>query len=198
MLVGLLRLQVDGEEGMGSGGLGVHVGGSGGSVAEPNLHILLHDVGVVDLDLQQILDENPLVRALLQLHLGLDVLAQQVVDFLIVYLNEAAPDQVSLLCVIFGDGHDLREGPGDDALALLATGSHHGVGFAAARLPVGEYCSIVTIEHIVDQREGTLLVQQGLRRVSGEDEIVGETLGWLFGVGLGQVDGVILGVNLDD
>lgn len=135
---------------MGSGGLAVHIGGPGGTVAESDLHIFLHDIGVVDLDFSEIFDEDSFVGALLQLHPGLHILSQQVMDFFIVNFDETAPNEMGLGSIAFGDSHDLAEGPGDNTLALLGGGAHHGVRFAAAGLPVGEDGAVITVEYVVD------------------------------------------------
>lgn len=77
---------------MGSRALIVHIGCPDSSVLEANIHVLLHFRNGVHLYLVQIFNEDPLFRTLLELHLGLDVLAEQIMDLFIVNFDEAAPD----------------------------------------------------------------------------------------------------------
>ena len=145
-LVSFLGLDINHEQTMRARRLIVHICSASGPIAEPNLHVLLHDFGVVHFDLRQIFYEYALFWAFLQLHLGLDVLAQQIMDFLIVDLDERTADEVGLRLIGFRDRDYLGESPRDDALALFRVGNaHHGVGLAAAGLPVGEDGAVVAI-----------------------------------------------------
>lgn len=148
---------------MGSRGLGVHIGGSGGSVGETDIHVLLHGGDGVDLELGEVLDEDALVGALLEVHSGLDVLPEEIVDLLVVDFNKTATYEVGLRCVVLSFGYDLAEGPGDDAPTLVAAGvAHHGVGFPTAGLTVGEDGPVVAVEDALDEEEGTLFVDATL------------------------------------
>ena len=148
---------------MGSRGLGVHIGGSGGPVGEADIHVLLHGGDGVDLELGEVLDEDALVGTLLEVHSGLDVLPEEIVDLLVVDFNKTATYKVGLRCVVLSFGYDLAEGPGDDAPALIAAGiAHHGVGLPAAGLTVGEDGPVVAVEDALDEEEGTLFVDATL------------------------------------
>lgn len=47
--------------------------------------------------------------------------------------------------VTFSNGHYLAKCPWYDAFALLCACPHHGVRFAAACLPIGEYGTVISI-----------------------------------------------------
>lgn len=112
---------------------------------------MLHLGYGIHLDLQEVLHEDPLIGTLLEIHPGLVILAQQVVDLLIVDLDEATADEVVLRCIVLGDGYDLTERTGNDALGLLGViSTHHGMRLAAARLSICEDSSIVSVQHIVN------------------------------------------------
>lgn len=114
-------------------------------------------------------------------------------DFFIVNLNEAASNEVSLACLILGDGDDLAEGTRDDSFAFLAlVTTHHRMRLSAAGLPIGEDCSIVPVDYAINQREGTLLVYQTLSAVGGKDIIKREAFRLLFGILLDEIDLVVL------
>lgn len=114
-------------------------------------------------------------------------------DLFIVNLNEAASNEVSLACLILGDGDDLAEGTRDDSFAFLAlVATHHRMRLSAAGLPIGENCSIVPVDYAIDQREGTLLVNQTLSAVGGKDIIKREAFRLLFGILLDEIDLVVL------
>ena len=146
LIVIFLRIDVDGEDAVRPRRLSIHVGSSGGSVIESDVHILFHTGNGIDFELGEVFDENALVGAFLELHLGLDVLAEQVVDFLVVDFNETATYEVSLGGVVFGLGYYLTECSGDDSPVLLAAGhAHHGVSLAASGLSVGKDGAVVAI-----------------------------------------------------
>lgn len=149
--------------------------------------------------LREILHKDSFVRAFLELHLELDVLPEQVVDLFVVDLDEAAADEVGLGGVVLGDGHDLAEGSGDDALSFLTcTSAHHGMSLAATCLPIGKDSPIIAVEHTFDQCEGALLVDGALCGIGGEDCVEGEAFGLLFCVIADEVDLVIFGVDFHD
>jgi len=53
--------------------------------------------------------------------------------------------------IIFGDGYDLIERTRNYTFWLLwLIGAHHGVGFTAASLSIGEDGAIVSVKHVVD------------------------------------------------
>ena len=86
-----------------------------------------------------------------------------------------------LLSVAAGEVDDLTEGAGDDAAWLLSLGcAHHGVGLAAAGLPIREDGAIVAFDDAVDEREGSLLVDIALCGVGAEYVVEGEWLGHFF------------------
>ena len=159
LLVVLLRVDVDGENAVGAGRFGVHVGRADGSTFEPDFHVFFHFGNGVDLQLQQVLDEKALFGTLLEVHFSLGVPAEQIVNLLVIDFDEAAADEVGLGGVVLGDGDDLAEGARDYPLALVALiGPHHRVRFAATRLPVREDRPVVPVQHVVYQRERRLLV----------------------------------------
>lgn len=152
---------------MGPRALIVHIGCPDSPVLEAHIHVLLHFRDGIHLYLHQIFNENPLIRTLLELHLCLDILAEEVVDLLIVNFDEAAPDQMCLRCIVFCDGDYLTEGTRDYASSLLGVRStYHRMCLSAACLAIGEDGAIVTIEHVFHEREGTLLVYITLRGLS--------------------------------
>ena len=74
-----------------------------------------------------------------------------------------------------GEVDDLTKCPGDDAPRLFAfCWAHHGVGFAASGLPVGENRPIVPFDDAIDQRERSLLINVALSRISAEHMVKGE------------------------
>jgi hypothetical protein len=96
--------------------------------------------------LGQIFHKNPFIWTFLQVHPHLAVLAQQIMDFLIVYFDETAANEVSLGSIILCDGDNLAKGAGNDSTHLLTVwNAHHCEGFAAAGLPVSEDGAIVAI-----------------------------------------------------
>ena len=182
---------------MGARGLSVHVGGPGGPVGKTNIHVLLHGGDGVDFKLGEVLDEDALVGTFLEVHPGLDVLPEEVVDLLVVDFYKTATYEVSLRCVVFGFGNDLAEGPGDDPAALVATGvAHHGVRFPATGLSIGEDGPVVAVEDALDQEEGTLLVDATLCGVWREDVVEGEVLGLLFVIFFFEIDRLVLHVGV--
>ena len=70
-------------------------------------------------------------------------------NLLVIYLDEAAADEMGLGCVVFSYCYYLTECSWNDASGLLTLSSHHRVGFTAACLPIREDSSIVTVEHIL-------------------------------------------------
>lgn len=110
-----MRVDIDGEDAVGTGTLFVHVSLTNSAIFEANLHIVLHFGYGIYLHLYQILHEDTFIWALFQLHLKFDVFPQQIVDLLVVNLDKAAPDQMSLRCIIFCDSYNLTERSGNDA-----------------------------------------------------------------------------------
>ena len=109
---------------------------------------------------------------LLEFHLGLGVLAEQIVNLLVVDFNETATDEMSFGGIVVCYGNNLLESSGDDPLGLLAlVASHHGMGLSASGLPVCEDGAVVAFQNIIDQGKGTLLVDEGLCAVGGENII---------------------------
>ena len=149
--------------------LSIHVGGSGGSVIESDVHIFLHAGNRVDFKVGEVFHEDALVRTFLELHLGFDVLPEQVMDFFVVDFDETATYEMSLRGVVFGLGYDLTECPGDDSPVLLATGdSHHGMGLAAAGLSVGKDSPVVAVKDALDEEESALLVDHTLSGIGSK------------------------------
>ena len=102
-------------------------------------------------------------------------------------------------CIIFCHGYYLTERSWNYTLELFVIGhTHHRVGFTAACLPICKDCSIVTVEDIVDQGKGTLLVYKTLKRLRSEDAIEGETFGLLLIIFSIQVYLIILVVDFYD
>lgn len=133
---------------------------------------MLHFGGGLYLNLGEVLDKDPLFGRLLELHPGLDVLAEQVMNFLIIDFDKAATDEMGLTGIALGECHDLTEGPRNDTLLLLAVlNSHHGMRLATPGLPVRENRTIVPLEHIVDKGKGRLLVNEALGRLHVENVI---------------------------
>jgi hypothetical protein len=178
-------------------GLCVHVGCPNRSIFEACLHILLHLGNAIDFQLKKVLHEYTLFRALFQLHPSLHILAQEIVNLLVIYLNEAAAYEMILCCLTLSKSYDLAKGSGDDSLALFALATaHHRVSFTAASLPVGEDCAVVAIENTVNEGECGLLVDQGLGALRPEYVIVREALGRFLGVFFEEMNLFAVRVNL--
>lgn len=72
-------------------------------------------------------------------------------DLLIIDLDKTATYKVSLGSIILGDGNDLLEGPWyDSAGFLILIAAHHGMGFSASGLAVGEDGAVVPLDDVVD------------------------------------------------
>lgn len=67
---------------------------------------------------------------------------------------------MSLGVIAFCDCHYLFESSGNNSLALVRVGTHHGMGFSTTCLPVRKYGAVISIKYIVNQREGTLLINR--------------------------------------
>lgn len=120
-------------------------------------------------------------------------------DLLVIDFNETATDKVSLGCIVLGDSYDLLEGSGNNASSLFVlVSSHHGMGLSAPGLSVGEDGAVVPFDDVVDEREGALFVNKGLRAFGAKDIVEGKGLGLLFVVFLFEVDLVVFGVQFDD
>lgn len=118
---------------MGPRRLLIHLSLPDSPIFKADLHILLHFCCGLHNNLGELLHEDSPFGALPELLLLLDVLAQEVMDLLVVDLDEAAPHHVVLYALGPRDGHDLAEGTGDDAaLCLGAWQAHHCECFAAA------------------------------------------------------------------
>lgn len=118
VLVNLALLDPDGENAVGPGGFFVHGGLPNDPVFVPDFHVPLHVRNVFGQVNRQILHDQP-VGGFLQVYPGLDILAQQVVDFFVVNFNEGALDQVLLVHLAVRNGHNLVECPWNDAHRLL-------------------------------------------------------------------------------
>ena len=69
------------------------------------------------------------------------------------------------------------------------------MGLAASSLPIRKNGAVVAVEHILNQGEGALLVDETLKSVWGEHAVEGERFGLLLDVLADQKDLVILGVD---
>lgn len=70
--------------------------------------------------------------------------------FLVVDFHKTASNQMRFAGIIFCNCYDLTEGSWDDASRfVVGIEAHHGVSFTASRLAIGEYGSIVSIQHVV-------------------------------------------------
>jgi len=176
----------------------IHVSSSNSSILKTDLHILFHLRYAVNFYLQQILHKDSLFRWFLQLFLLLAVFTQQVMYFFIVYLYETASNKMGFTYLIFCNSYNLWESSGNDSFALLAfIGSHHGVCLTTTCLTICKDSSIIAVEDTINERKGTLLIDEVLGWVRGEDEVEGEALGWFLGLLFEEVNLVIGGVDLD-
>jgi len=150
LLIALLWVNVDGKDAVGAWGFGVHVGCSGGSVLEAHFHVLLHFRDIVDLYLSQVFHKNTFLRTFFQLHSGLSVFAQQVMDFLVVDFYETAANEMGFRSVIVGYCDYLAESTRDDSSWFLSIASHHGMGFTTSSLAIGEDGAVVSIQNVFD------------------------------------------------
>jgi hypothetical protein len=124
----------------------IHISGSDCPVFKADIHILLHLGYTVDFYLQQIFHEDSFFWAFLQLHFSLGVLAEQVMDLLIVDFDEAASDKMRLFGIVLGDSYDLAEGAGNDTSTFFVfVAAHHRMRLTASRLAVCKYSSIIPI-----------------------------------------------------
>jgi len=198
-LVVLLGVDVDGEDAVRPRRLRVHIGGPNRPTLKSQLHVVFHLGNGVHFNLQQLLDKNALFGTFLEVHLGLGVLAEQVVYLFIVDLDEAATNEVVLAGIVLGYRDDLAESARNDPARLLTVvAAHHRVRLTAARLAVREDRPVVPVEHVIDEGKGALLVYQTLSAIWGEDVVEGETFGLLFGVLANEIDLVVLGVHPHD
>lgn len=85
-----LRIDVNTEDAVGPRWLGIHVGGSDGSIFETHVHVLFHFGDGIYLNLSQIFDEDSFLGTFLELHFSFGVFAKQVMDLLVVNLNKTA------------------------------------------------------------------------------------------------------------
>jgi len=86
----------------------------------------------------------------------------------------------------------------DPLKGLVVWLSHHRVGLAASRLSIGEHGSIVTLEHMLDQTVSCFTIYVGLFWRLGEDGVICKTFDVIGLIGFGEVDLVIVGIDLDD
>jgi len=118
------------------------------------------------------------------------------VDFFVVDLDEAAPDEMRL-CVIFCDGHYLAESSRNNSFTFFTlVASHHRVCLTATGLPIRKDGPIVAVEDAIDEREGALFVDEALGAIGSEDIVEGKAFG-LFSVILAEkIDLVVLRIDL--
>lgn len=120
-------------------------------------------------------------------------------DFLIVDLNETAANEMSLACIVLGDGDDLAKCARNDSLAFLAlVRTHHCVRLTAACLAIRKDCSIVPVYYAIDQGKGALLVYQALSAVRSKHIVERKTFRLLFSILLDKVDLVVLRIHFHD
>lgn len=115
-LIMLLRVDVNRKDAVRSRRLRIHTGRSDCPALEPKLHVLFHLRDIINLQLQEILNKDSLIRTFLEIHLSLGVFAEQIVYFLIVDFDKTATDEMILGGIILGHGHDLAEGARNDTL----------------------------------------------------------------------------------
>ena len=117
-------------------------------------------------------------------------------DFFVVDLDEATSNEMCF-CVIFCDCHYLAESSRDNSFTFFTlVASHHRVRLTATGLPVGKDGPIVTVKNAIDERKGTLFINEALRAIGGEDIVEGEAFG-LFSVILAEkIDLVVLRIDL--
>ena len=103
---------------------------------------------------------------------------------------------MSLRSLTFCDSDDLTESPWNDTFSFLwLIAAHHCVSLSAAGLPIRENSSIVSIQHAVDKRKGTLFVDQTLSWVRRKYKIEGETFRLLLIILSNKIDLIIFGVD---
>lgn len=118
-------------------------------------------------------------------------------NLFVVYLDEAASNEVSLGCLALSKSNDLAEGSGDNTLALLALAApHHRVSLAAPSLSVGEDRPVVPVENAVHKGECCLLIDQSLGAIWSEYIVVREAFGGFLGIFFQEMNLFIVGVDL--
>lgn len=104
-----------------------------------------------------------------------------------------------LLGLAVREVYDLAESSRDDPAGLLRlVRTHHGVGLAAACLPVREDGAIVTFDDAINERKGGLLIDVALEGVVPEYIVEGKWLGRLLGSSFDEIDLLDLVVDVDD
>jgi hypothetical protein len=112
----------------------------------------LHVGDTIDFDLVKILDKDTFFGAFFELHSSFGILAQKIMNFLIVNFYKTATNQVGFADLIFCNCYNLAESSWNDSLQLLIVGNtHHRMGLSTPSLTVSEYRAIISIENTVDQ-----------------------------------------------
>ena len=118
-------------------------------------------------------------------------------NLFVINFDETTPNQMFLVLLTSGKGDNLAECSWNNALGLLIfMRTHHRMGFSAACLPICEYCSIVTLQNIINKRERSLFVDVALKRVLAEHMVEGEWLGSILGPRFHEIDLVLSRVNI--
>ena len=199
LIVLLLRVNVNAENTVWSGRLSIHICSSCCSILKTDVHVLLHVGDTVDFNLVEILDEDTLFGAFLELHSSFGVFAQKVMNFLIVNFYKTATNQVGFTGLIFCNCYDLAECSRNDSLQLLIVrNTHHCVGLSTSSLTVSEYGAIISIENTVNEWKSALFINEVLRGLSSKDSVIGKAF-WRFVIVLfDEVDLIVLVVDGDD
>lgn len=183
-VVSLSSLDVNRENGVTSGRIFVHCSLACLTIGRAVVHVPLdfllglHDAG------GQVLHEHALVGVLLEIQFLLDILRKQVSDAFVVNFQVRAANEKPLLVIILvvEVPEDVVEGVGDDAaLVLVALDTDHGVGLAAACLPVGEDGAVIALHDRLHEPESAFVVDAPLGRVPVVDRIVGESPARILG-----------------
>lgn len=87
-------------------------------------------------------------------------------NLLIIDLNKTALYQVLLLAFAVRERDDLTERPGDNSFrAFILVRPHHCMCFPASRLAIGEYGSIIALNHTVYERKSSFFVDKALQGI---------------------------------
>eukprot|EP00095_Tigriopus_kingsejongensis_P001135 snap_masked-scaffold1099_size62903-processed-gene-0.14 protein:Tk01135 transcript:snap_masked-scaffold1099_size62903-processed-gene-0.14-mRNA-1 annotation:"dna polymerase beta-like" len=191
-------LDGDGEDGMASGAVGVHVGGPHTAVLVANGHDLVHVIGIVDHESREVFDIHANVRPLLHVQAESLILAEEISNLLVVDFQIRHPDQELDILLRLGDvTKDVGKGIGDDALHLGAGSlALHGEGLARSSLTIREDGSIVALNHVFHNGTSHSIVHVHLGGVGPKDIVEGKHFGWTL-AGEARAEGTHVGLQLD-
>ena len=130
----------------------------------------------------------------------LRVLREQVSNFLIINFKIRSSDQeLSLLRVSLNSLEDiLKRSRHDTFLNGVSLLTCHGMSLTSTSLSVSEDCSVVSLQNILDDIGGAIIIDILLRHVPIKGHIEGELLGWCIVTGLLNEDFSSVRININN